>query len=126
MVSGRDRRSHPRFAQNDIVRLTLLSEDGRTIDARIIDASVSGIRLESPLSISAGSLIKVEWQDTLLLGEVLYSQSAGSSTVLGIELTRALYGMSELRRLNANLTGATQGAAGRQADVVAAVSTASR
>jgi len=103
-----------------------LSEDGRTIDARIIDASVSGIRLESPLSISAGSLIKVEWQDTLLLGEVLYSQSAGSSTVLGIELTRALYGMSELRRLNANLTGATQGAAGRQADVVAAVSTASR
>ena len=107
MAPGSDRRRYPRFTRNDVVRLTLLGEDGRSSDARIVDASANGVRLESPLRIATGSLVKVEWQDTLLLGEVLYSQSAGSSTVLGIELTRALYGLSELQRLNSSLTGAT-------------------
>lgn len=106
MVLGRDRRRYPRFSQNDIVRLTLLSEDGRAADARIVDASAGGVRLETPLIIKTGSLVKVEWQDTLLLGEVLYTQSAEGSTVLGIELTRALYGMAELQCLNASLKNA--------------------
>lgn len=116
MESGRDRRRYPRFSQDDVVRLTLLSEDGRSADARIVDASVGGVRLESPIFLKVGSLVKIEWKDTLLLGEVLYTQAAGSINILGVELTRALYGMAELKRLNSSLTGATQVVGGRQSD----------
>jgi hypothetical protein len=119
MVSGTDRRRYPRFKQNDVVRITLLSEDGRSADARIVDASVGGIRLESPLLFATGSLVKVEWKDTLLLGEVLYAQPAGSTNTLGIELTRALYGVSELRRLNSSLIGADQSKRDRNREAIA-------
>jgi hypothetical protein len=116
MAAGRERRRYPRFSQNDIVRLTLLGEDGRAADARIIDASAGGVRIESPFELKPGSLVKVEWQDTLLLGEVLYTKTTGGSTTLGIELTRALYGMAELRRLNASLTNASQGTGNPRAE----------
>lgn len=107
VATGRDRRRYPRFAQNDLVRLTLLGEDGRSADSRIVDVSAGGVRLRSPMSLQVGSLVKIEWKDTLILGEVLYSQpmQGEDDTVLGIELTRALYGMPELRRLNASLYG---------------------
>lgn len=107
VATGRDRRRYPRFAQNDLVRLTLLGEDGRSADSRIVDVSAGGVRLRSPMSLQVGSLVKIEWKDTLILGEVLYSQpmQGEDDMVLGIELTRALYGMPELRRLNASLYG---------------------
>jgi PilZ domain len=106
MASGTERRRHPRFAVQDTVRLTLLSEDGRSGDARIVDISVTGVRIESLLAFHPGSLIKVEWKDTLMLGEVLYCQRGGDGlNVLGVELTRALYGMAELRRLNSHIVG---------------------
>jgi hypothetical protein len=116
MAAPRDRRRYPRFSQNDIVRLTLLSEDGRAADARIVDASAGGVRIESTLDLKTGSLVKVEWQDTLMLGEVLYTRTTEATTVIGIQLTRALYGMAELRRLNASLTNASQAAGSSRAE----------
>jgi hypothetical protein len=108
MDMGRDRRRHPRFARNEIVRLTMLHDETQAAEARIVDASTSGVRLESTLGVMAGTLVKVEWKDTLLLGEVLYSQQSGPFTLVGVELTRALYGVSELRRLNTILTGSAK------------------
>lgn len=105
MEPARDRRRTPRFAQDEVVRVTPLSEGCDAQDARILDASVGGVRLDIPTPLPLRSLVKVEWQDTLLLGEVLYCQSDRGTNIVGIQLTRALYGMAELRRLNASLIG---------------------
>lgn len=100
-----DRRKHPRFAVNETVQLTLLGQDGRSGQVRIVDASELGIRIESDFGLNPGALIKVEGQDSLLLGEILYSQQDDASArhFLGIKLTRALFGLAELRRLNESL-----------------------
>lgn len=103
--SASDRRKHPRFAQNEMVQMTLLGQDGRSSQVKIVDASEFGVRIECADGLSPGSLIKVEGQDSLLLGEVLYCQSAEipGSHFLGVKLTRALFGLAELRRLNESL-----------------------
>jgi hypothetical protein len=103
--SERERRRHPRFEQNEHVRLTLLGEDGRTTEALIVDASATGMRVEVACRFSPGDLVKLESHDTLLLGEVLHVQQTNGKTYLGIELTRALYGLAELGRLNRSLVG---------------------
>ncbi len=105
MSGGAERRRSPRFSQNEQVQLTLLGEDGRSASVRIVDSSANGMRIESVMRIKPGSLIRIECQDTLLLGEVLYCQPDESKFFLGVELTRALYGLAELRRLNDSLTG---------------------
>lgn len=106
MDTASDRRKRPRFALNETVQLTLLGQDGRSAQVRIVDASEFGIRIECQLELHAGALIKVEGQDSLLLGEVLYCLPAEEVTglyFLGIRLTRALFGLTELRRLNQSL-----------------------
>ena len=89
------------------MQLTLLGDDGTAVESRIVDASAGGVRIESSLLLRVGSLVKIEWSDTLILGEVLYSQPAPGEgvSVFGIELTQALYGMADLRRLNSSLNG---------------------
>ena len=107
-----ERRRHPRFRQNEAISLTLLGSDGQIVNGVIVDASEAGMRLWSPELLSTGSLVKLESEDTLLLGEVCYSHIAaadfflGPGFLMGIELSRALYGLTELRRLNHNLLGA--------------------
>jgi hypothetical protein len=102
---ARERRRHPRFEQNEEVRLTLLGENGHSTDAKIVDGSTSGMRVEAVCNLHPGDLVKIEGQDTLLLGEVLHVQKFRGKTYFGIEVTRALYGLADLGRLNSSLMG---------------------
>jgi hypothetical protein len=98
-----ERRRSPRFARNDQVLLKQLSDVEGTFDVRIVDASDNGMRIESTLPLRPGTLIQIEGRDTLLLGEVLYCQTINESHFLGVELTSALFGLADLRRLNRSL-----------------------
>jgi len=99
-----ERRRSPRFVRNDHVLLKQLSNGEGTFDVRIVDASENGMRIESSQPLGSGTLIQIEGRDTMLLGEVLYCQSSSNeSHFLGVELTSALYGLADLRRLNRSL-----------------------
>ena len=106
-----ERRRYPRFRQNEAVSVTMLGKDSHLVKGVIVDASQSGLRLWSPELLAAGTLVKMESEDTLLLGEVCYAQPAaadfalGPGFLMGLELSRALYGLSELRQLNRSLLG---------------------
>lgn len=102
MAGHPERRKYPRFSCNEPVQLSLLSEaeKGRNLDATIVGISKGGMRIETNSTVPIGTLIKMEGKDTLFLGEVVYCQGSLPVYHLGIVLTRALYGLAELRRLN--------------------------
>ena len=54
------------------------------------------LELEGPVAI--GSPVKIELEDCLFLGEVIYCRADEASFFVGVELEQALYGLSELAR----------------------------
>ncbi|BDC50253.1 hypothetical protein F183_A25690 [Bryobacterales bacterium F-183] len=117
-----ERRKYPRFACNEPVRLSLLSDQfkGKTLDATIVGMSQGGLRIETSLNVPVGTLIKMEGKDTLFLGEVVYCQGDEPVLHLGIILTRALYGLTELRRIHKPLQEALRPTAETADDLVEA------
>jgi hypothetical protein len=49
--------------------------------------------------VSVGAAVKVEWSNTLLLGEVIYCRPEGEGYAIGLELKHALYNTAELAEL---------------------------
>jgi hypothetical protein len=49
--------------------------------------------------VPLGAAVKVEWSQTLLLGEVCYCRPEGEGFVVGLQLEHALYTTAELARL---------------------------
>lgn len=111
--SAPERRKYPRFTCNEPVKLSLLSDQfkGRTLDATIVGISQGGMRIETSVNVPIGTLIKMEGKDTLFLGEVVYCHGAEPVLHLGIILTRALYGLAELRRVHKPLQEALRSTA---------------
>jgi hypothetical protein len=55
--------------------------------------------IEIDARVSIGAAVKVEWSDTLLLGEVCYCRPEGKGFAIGLRLEHAVYNTSELARL---------------------------
>src|SRR6185295_6266207 len=67
-----ERRQEPRFSLSQSIRVTLLDPSHKEIRALVIDVSAGGLCLRLPCRISAGTLVKVETPDVLLLGDICY------------------------------------------------------
>jgi hypothetical protein len=67
-----DRRQEPRFLLAQPLRVTLLDPTHKELEASVIDVSAGGLCLHLPLRIPAGTPVKVETSDTLLLGDICY------------------------------------------------------
>jgi hypothetical protein len=67
-----DRRSEPRFAVNQPVTISIVSEDPRRKNshARLVDVSESGIGVTSDCPFDVGSLVEVCAEGSVLYGEV--------------------------------------------------------
>ena len=100
-----DRRSEPRFdAQKNIV-VTLLGDGGLSLPALAIELSGGGMRLLLNRAIPVGAAVKVETEDSLMLGEVCYCESQSSGFLLGLKVNQVLSNLSELARLNRRIMG---------------------
>jgi hypothetical protein len=75
------------------------------MDARLANVSESGARVLTPQALAQGVPVKVEWGETLLLGEVRYSEWANSHYAVGLDLEHALYDLPVLARLANELLG---------------------
>ena len=49
--------------------------------------------------VPIGTAVKIEADDSILLGEALYCRDDGGSFFVGVELEHALYGLVELGRI---------------------------
>ncbi len=66
--------------------------------ARVKNVSVRGIGVELGPRSAAGAAIKIEVEDALLLGEVIFCREDEESFFVGVELEQALFGLTELAR----------------------------
>ena len=56
-----------------------------------------GLAMANPVSV--GTAVKIEADDSILLGEALYCRDDGGTFFVGVELEHALYGLVELGRI---------------------------
>jgi hypothetical protein len=94
-----ERRQYPRFEADQEVCVTVLTEPEQQHAARLMNISGSGMRLLAPRPLAAGTLLKVEWDNTLLLGEAVYSEPVGDGYAIGMKLEHFLADTEALARL---------------------------
>ena len=94
-----DSRSQPRLEIDEPVHVTVLGECDTKFLGRITNSSTRGIGLVIDRRVPLGSAVKVEWGNTLLLGEIRYCRPEGDGFAIGLDLEHALYQTEELARL---------------------------
>jgi hypothetical protein len=100
-----EQRSEPRLDENRPVRVTVLREPQRELAGRIENISGRGMRVVVDAPIAGRAPVKLEWDGTLLLGEVCYCERAPGGYGVGLQLEHALFDTHELARLAKRLAG---------------------
>ena len=95
---GMEQRAAVRFAIDQPVAVMVLGGKEIRETARVRNVSEAGVQLVSDRVIPAGSAIKIELDNALALGEVVYCVAEGDHSVLGIKLEHVLNGLAELQR----------------------------
>lgn len=80
--------------------MAVLGEGQPCMLGRVLDSSSRGMALEVPAPLPAGSAVKIEVGDTLVLGEVSYCTSTSEGYRAGLVIKHRLAGLAELHRLN--------------------------
>jgi hypothetical protein len=91
-------RLEARIPSDRAVRVTLLGDIDTPLKARVKDMSGNGIGLELERAVPAGTPLKIELDDAVVLGEVVYCRQDGASFTVGVHLEQVLTGLAELRR----------------------------
>lgn len=94
-----DRRQEPRVETDQEVNITLVGEHPATYVGRVINFSGRGMRLVLAQPLPRKAPIRVDWNDSLLLGEVCYNAQQGDHYAVGLTLDQALLGVAELSQL---------------------------
>jgi PilZ domain len=98
-----DQRSEPRLAPapDSFAKLCILDGDKKSepFQARVINLSGNGMRLGFDRKLAPGTLVRIDLDQTLLLGEVCYSEPDGNNFALGLRLEHSLLQTGSLERL---------------------------
>ena len=93
-----DQRREPRFAANQSITVKLLGKDARTENATVRNASSRGLAITLPNPIAPATALKIEFEDSFVLGEAVYCRPESDSYLVGVELDQVLCGLSALGR----------------------------
>jgi hypothetical protein len=94
-----NQRRETRLQADQSVAVTLFGDPVIRLSGRVRNVSGRGIGLELDVPVAAGTALKVELEDALLLGEVIYCRTDEASYYVGVELEHALNGLAELSRI---------------------------
>jgi hypothetical protein len=91
-----ERRREPRFATDQPVVVTLL--DGREVRrrAQVTNVSAWGVGIEMRCPVARGALLRIEFGDSVALGEVVHCREVAGSYYLGVRLNQALKSVADL------------------------------
>jgi len=102
-----DRRCESREKVSQVVTIAELSVMEFSIPGALTDISTSGAGLELDWPIPAGAFLAVEWDDTLVLAEVLYCTSGGLQYRAGLRINYIILDRTvERTRLSFDTSGA--------------------
>jgi hypothetical protein len=93
-----DKRREPRFAAEQRVTIVTLGERQFRQMAVIRNASGTGLGLFVKTEIPAGSVLRIELEDAIILGEAMYSRPMEDGQFVGVQLEQVLRGLGELHR----------------------------
>jgi PilZ domain len=96
-------RSEPRLPANEPVRVTVLNEPETQFLGHLINRSDRGVGIHADQPVPYGAAVKLEWDNTLLLGEVCYCRPQEGGFAIGLEVEHALFNTLELARLSKRL-----------------------
>jgi hypothetical protein len=91
-------RRDPRIEADQSISITLFGEPDIHLPARIKNVSKRGIGIELQGPVAVGTALRIELDDALLLGEVIYCRQDEGACYVGVELEHALYGLAEFAR----------------------------
>jgi PilZ domain-containing protein len=104
-MNSMNSRHEPRFRVDQRVTLTLLGEVERAIDGRIVNVSGRGMCVDADQPVSTGSAVQIEFEDVLVLAEVVYCRTLAGHCQIGMALKEVLYHGVELTALLDRLLG---------------------
>jgi hypothetical protein len=93
-----EQRAATRFAIDQPVAVMVLGGMEIRETAMVRNVSEAGVQLVWNHSIPAGAAVKIELDNALALGEVVYCVAEGEHWVFGIKLEHVLNGLAELQR----------------------------
>ena len=78
--------------------VTVMGMPGQVLDGQIRNVSEGGTQIRVSEPLPPFTLVRVEYDDNLLLGEVVYCQPDGSGCLLGLRIEHGLFGLTALAR----------------------------
>ncbi len=100
-----DQRKEPRIKADRQVKVTTIGVSGGGRPGKLDNSSGGGAGLLLAEEIAPGTLVKVEWDQTMVLGEVTFCKKLGEEYFVGLQLKHALYHVDELAALAERLRG---------------------
>ena len=97
--SAAERRLETRFKINEPVKVTLLSDANESFWGETVDVSATGLSFHSPVRLQIGSLVKIEVDDSMVLGEVRHCsvrQDSADQCLVGMNVEHVLFGWRDL------------------------------
>ena len=91
-----NQRRELRIETEQSVWVTIFGEPDIQLPACIKNVSARGVGLELQGPVAIGAALKIELDDALLLGEVIYCRDDGVSSYVGVELEHSLCGLRDL------------------------------
>ncbi len=89
-------RREPRFNADQCVWITLFGEPDIRLPACVKNVSARGIGLALQGPVAVGTALKIELDDCMFLGEVIYCRQDDASFYVGVEIEQALSGLRDL------------------------------
>jgi hypothetical protein len=95
-VEAVDQRQTERRRLNHQATVTVVGPSGQVLEGEIRNISEGGtqIQLEEPLA--PFTLVRIEYDDNLLLGEVVYCQAEQIGWLIGLRIEHGLFGLKAL------------------------------
>jgi len=91
-----DQRLTERHPLSQYATVSLVGTAGQVLQGEIRNISKGGTQLHLDQPLAIGSLLKVEYDNNLILGEVIYCLPAQTLWVLGIRIEHVLSGLTAL------------------------------
>ena len=91
-----DRRQNERRPVGRDAFVTVFGTEEQWLHGTLNNIAEGGTQLTLEQYVRPSSLVKVEYEDNFLLGEVAYCRAEGSSWLVGVRVEHGLFGLSAL------------------------------
>ena len=93
-----DQRQAARHQLRQAATVSVFGTPGPAICGEILNVSEGGAQIWLDQPVRYASLVRVNYNDNLLLGEVVYCQQEEAGWLVGIRVEHALFGLTALAR----------------------------